>query len=469
MPLILDPDLLTDSAADDGSQNVYIDPVAQTIKLVPGQGALIARDGVTEQAVYSFLKEEFINDPNGKGLAAIDFPFQPITDEFYELKDGWNWADATTRQTIRRGGWLVRNVAGNVTEHWAAIAILNAEADDQTYYDLGVGATDFTFPGQTAEAVQVISDPNGDGNYADGFNRSTNITVYNREQGQEFSVNSTTSIGEASLLAPKLFSLSLGTGTDLNISASDVTIAGSAPYTGMSITFFTTPQSRNIGGTNRDFGIIIDGNNGTKQQIYEFVQWALRQTSDQDAGAGSLIGNVMPELLEFVGSTLKTKSAENYQGGGTGVYIDNFNTIDTNDLAFIDNTGTERTFPFVAAGQLVFNVNLINDSDAVYRVFFSDGVTSGLEFGNPTAIIVDDNSGSDLSGTVGGNSSIAFTYDYDGNTQGGRTPGADVNVTAIAIGLSTGQHVKTTATITRSNANVISFVSATERQYQNPA
>lgn len=476
MPLLDDPDQFTDSALDDGSTNVYINTTAQTIKLVPGVGGLVAADGALLKAVYSFIKEEWRNDPLTKNLAAFDFPFQPITDEFYELKDGWNWADAVTRQSIRRGGWLVRDTAGNVTEHWAAIAILSAQSDDQIYYELPDGTVaDFNFPGNTAEAVQIISDPNGDGDYADGFDNSSNIVVRNRQQGQTYSSASSTQAGEASLLAPKLFSLGLPTGTDLNISTADVGIdansdgtADVAPYTGMSITFFTTPQSRLIGAVNYDFGIIIDGNNGTREQIYEYVQWALRQTNDQDAGVGVLNGNVMPQLLEFVGSDLKTLNATNYQGGGTGVYIDNFSAVDTNNLFFQDNTGTEQKFPFVAAGTLQFNTNLVNDTDAVYRVYFSDGVDPGLEFGNSTAILVDNNAGTDLSGSVSGQASISFDFDYDGNTQGNRTAGTDANVTAIAIGLNTGQYVKTSATIGRNTGNIINFVSATERNYANP-
>lgn len=469
MALIIDPDLLLDSVLDDGSTNVYIDTSAQTIKLVPGQGTLIAQDGVTEKAVYSFLKEEWTTDPLNKNLAAFDFPMIPITDEFYELVDGWTWADSTTEETIRSGGWLVRNTSGNLIEQWAnASGLGNIEADDQLYYDLGAGAVAFTFPGAPNQAVQIIDDPNGDGNYVDGFNRSTSFTIYNREQAQIFSSSDLNAIGVSDLLAPKRFSFPVGTGADLNIAASDVTIAGSAPYTGMSISFYDVAQTRSIGGTNRDFGIIIDGNNGTKQEIYEFVQWALRQASNQDAQGAGLFGNVMPELLEFVGATLKTKSATNYEGGGTGVYIDNFNTIDTNDLVFVDNTSTERTFPFVAAGTLQFNTNLVNDPAAVYFVYFTDGVDAGDEFGNSGAILVEDDSNADITGSVTG-ASIAFTFDYDGNNQGNRTPGTDANVTAVAIGLTTGQYVKTTATIGRSNANTINFVAAVERNYANPA
>jgi hypothetical protein len=467
MALITDPDNLLDGALDNGSTNVYIDTSAKTIKLVPGQGSLVAADGVTEKAIYSFIKEEWKNDPLSKNLAAFDFPMVPITDEFFELVNGWNWANSTTRETIRRGGWIVRNISGNVIEHWAGTAILNSLPTDQITFELGTdGAVDYTFPGNTAESIQIISDPNGDGNYVDGYDNSSNVVVRNREQGQLYSVSSATGIGESSLSAPKLFSFSLPTGTDLNIAASDITISGSAPYTGMSITRFATPQARLIGGISRNFGWIINGNSGTKQQIYEFVQWSLRQAGDQDAGAGTLVGVLMPELLEFVGSTLKTKTATNTEGGGTGVYIDNFIAIDTNDLVFVDNTAAERTFPFVAAGNLSFNANLVNDADGVYFLYFTDGVDAGDEFGSSGAILVEDNGENPITGSVSG-ASIAFDFDYDGNNQGNRTPGTDANVTAVALGLSTGQYVKTTGTITRSNANSISFVAAVERQYQN--
>ena len=187
MAIIDDPDFLSDSVSDNGSTNVFIDTANLTIKLIPGVGGLDARDGAVGKAVYSFTKEEWKQDPNGKNLAAFDFPFQPITDEFFELINGWKWADSTTEQTLRRAGWLVRNVSGQVTEHWAGTAILSAENDDQGYYDLGDGAIDYTFEGNTAEAIQVISDPNGDGDYSDGYDRSGNVNVYNREQGQLFS------------------------------------------------------------------------------------------------------------------------------------------------------------------------------------------------------------------------------------------------------------------------------------------
>jgi len=360
-----------------------------------------------------------------------------------------------------------------VTEHWAGVAILGAENDDQIYYDTGDGATDFVFQGNTSEVVQVISDPNGDGDYSDGFNRSSDIIAFNREQGQLFSRSSTSANGESSLLAPKLFSLTVATGNDLNVTASDATITSSAPYNGMSITYHDAAQVRDIGGTNRDFGVIIDGNGGTAEQIYEFIQFQLRQSTDVDSDTDILIGRIADELLAFTGGTgdgsgsLRTLPVTNPDGGGTGVYIDNFQAADTNRISFIDNTGTIRTFPFVAVVTVAFNSNLQADPSAIYRVFFTDA--AGNDFGDTDAILVQDNSSVDVSGDILGQATLQFDFDYDGNVQGGRTAGTDADITVVATGLGGAQYVRATGTITRSISNTVSLVAPTERNYENAA
>jgi hypothetical protein len=59
------------------------------------------------------------------------------------------------------------------------------------------------------------------------------------------------------------------------------------------------------------------------------------------------------------------------------------------------------------------------------------------------------------------------SFAYDSNVQGGRSAGTDAAVTIVAIGLSTGQYVSTTATITRTTGQNISLVSSLERNYSN--
>jgi hypothetical protein len=111
----------------------------------------------------------------------------------------------------------------------------------------------------------------------------------------------------------------------------------------------------------------------TAEEIYEKVQYLLRQASDVDSTDQTVTGKTADELLTFVGDTLATGRAipTNPNGGGTGVVILGFDANDTNRLAFTDNGGTERTFPFVAAGTINFNANLVGDTGpAEYWMFF---------------------------------------------------------------------------------------------------
>lgn len=452
MALITDPDSLNQAT------EVTFDTTAKTIALA--EAGNLSSDGVTLKALYSFCKEEWRTDAN---LIPIEFPFTPITDESFELKDGWDFANDASRYLIRTGGWQVLNTSGNVTQIWSGIIGLGSiESDDQLYFDQGAGATNFQLTGQVNQAIQVLDDPNGDGTYTDGFDRRTELTLFVREQAQLFGSSDLAGIGVTSL-ANQAYRFPISTAADLKVTTSDATISTTTPYTGMSITYYGTAQVRDIGGTNRNFGIIIDGNNGTAEQIYEFVQYQLRQSSDIDDGAGSVTGQTADALLQFTGDALATLPATNPAGGGTGVFIDNFQTADTNRLSFTDNTGTERTFPFVAVTTISFNANLVNDSSAIYRVFFSD------DYGTSSAILVDDNGGTDVAGNISGSSSIQFDFDYDNNVQGGRTAGTDADITVVAIGLSTGQFVSATGTIGRSTTNSISLVAPLERNYSNPS
>lgn len=110
----------------------------------------------------------------------------------------------------------------------------------------------------------------------------------------------------------------------------------------------------------------------SKNEIYEKVQYLLRQAADIDSTSGVVTGKTADELAVFVGPTLKMGVAipENPNGGGSGVIIEGFDANDTNDLVFVDNAGTERSYPFVAAGTIQPNANLQNDTNGWYIMFF---------------------------------------------------------------------------------------------------
>lgn len=437
MALIIDPDDLNQGT------EVTIDTSAKTIALAVAGN--LSNDGVSGQALYSFLKEEWKNDAS---LIPYPFPMVSITPEQFEFVEGWVPANDTTRNLIRFAGWREINASSVIEREYMGIVSLgNIDSSDTAYYAFSSDAakTDFDFTGTINQAIQTFGD-SSNGNFD---KRANTLTVYIRAQGKTYGSATSTSIGLTALnyIANRF---PLAEATDSKVSASDSTISTTAPYTGMSITYGAT--TRTIGGVSYNFSIIVDGNGGTTQQIYEFVQYSLRQATDIDAGAGSQVGQLADSLMSFAGDTLKTT---------TGVAIDDFQGSDRNNLVFTDTGGTERTFPFLATGAISFNTNLVNDSSAIYRMFFTSG------FGTGSAIIVDDNSSADISGNISGASSVAFDFDYDGNTQGGRTAGTDANVTVVAIGLDTAQYVSATATLTRATGQNISLVAPLERNYDN--
>ena len=94
MALITDPDQLNQST------EITINTSAKTITLnVAGN---LSNDGVTGQALYSFLKEEWKNDSS---LIPYPFPMVSITPEQFEFVEDWVPANDTTRNLIRSAGW----------------------------------------------------------------------------------------------------------------------------------------------------------------------------------------------------------------------------------------------------------------------------------------------------------------------------------------------------------------------------
>ena len=102
------------------------------------------------------------------------------------------------------------------------------------------------------------------------------------------------------------------------------------------------------------------------------------------------------------------------------------------------------TFPFVSTLTLNFNPNLTDDTDAIFRVFFTNddaGDNTGRDFGTKDALLVQDSTPANISGTVSA-SSLQFSYAYDSNVQrGNASSGVDVPITVVAIGANTAQYV----------------------------
>lgn len=450
MALITDPDLLTYELASSptGSAMVTVDLASRDIQLTE-VGAL-SSDGVTGQCLYSLIKEIWKDE-----ATAIPYPFpmEAITPQQFEWINDWVPTNDATRKLIRFAGWAEKTTAGATKREYAGIVSLGTlGATDQPYYLNGSGTpVNFTYDGPVNEAIQIFGDVSN-GN----FNYRSSLSLFAREQGKTYASASLSDIG-VTTMTYQVYSFPLANGADTKVTQADVVVDA---Y-GVTITWYATAQVRSIGGTNRNFHVIINGNSRTAEQIYMAVQSGLRKATDIDAGAGTKVGRITNQLLTFVGDTLFTLLDTT-----GGVFIDNYQPTDINRLVFTDDTNTQRTFPFTASVVFNINPNLAADSDAIYRVFFTTNPAGNMD--TASAVLVDDASGVDMAGLIAGRTSITHTFAYDTNAQGGRTAGTDANITAVAIGLETGQYVRATGTIARSTANSVSLVAALERNYTNP-
>jgi hypothetical protein len=362
MALIIDPDSLNQGT------EVTISTAARTFTLnIAGN---LSADGVTGQAFYSWLKEEWKSDAN---LIPYPFPMIGITPEQFEFIDGWKLANDASRKLIRTAGWKEIDVTGTTNREYCGITTLgdidatSKTVGDKAYYSFSSSPSQnfFTYAGPVDEAVQFYGDASN-GNF-DYTNDTLNlyIRIEGKLYGSCFSTESTIQAKVIKLSGP------LAEANDAKITHTDAQIAGDAPYTGMGIEFFSSAQTKTGFSTgSHDFGIVVDGNTGSVEQIYEFLQWSLRQNSDIDDGTGTHLGTLTDAFAQFVGDRLDTLAVTNSEGGGTGVFLDDVATDDTNSMRMIDNTGTYREYPFVATGNIIFNTNLQNDADAIYRMFF---------------------------------------------------------------------------------------------------
>lgn len=438
MPLINDPDDLVKNT------EIVFDTTGKTIQLLIAGN--LSTTGVTLQAVYSRCKELWKTD---SALIKFPFPLTAITEQKFDLINGWDFKDATTRNLIRNAGWALKDATNVSKEEYMGFVTLGDVSTGQVYYQqVAAGsATNVVLTGAANQAVKIYGDATHD-----DFDYRGYFKCFVREYQKLYDQSQLSAIG-LSTVTYQVYAFPLSNQADLKITHDDEAMTGD-PYSSMSITYYGTNQAKTVGGVASNFRVVVEANGGTKEQIYEFVQYKLRQDADIDAGAGTVKGKTADSLMHFVGDTLLTSN---------GVFIENFAAVDTNNIKFYDVLGAEVVYPYISAGRVTFNDNLINDADAIYRMYFTDG------FGTASALLVNDKDGSPISGTVGGAGYIDFSFAYAANVQrGAGTNNTDAPVTIVAIGLSTGQYVSTTGTILRSNANAFSLVSSLERNYSNP-
>lgn len=498
MAKITDPDDL------DVGVELTLDTAASTFTLNVA-GTLVAKDGVTIQALYS----KFVDLWTTSAYNKFEFPMYTIDAKSGQYQfgtdgatfSGWKPANDATRQMLRDGGWSEYTAAGVLDRQYVGIVSLgDVSTGAQLYYQKTDGGTaaDFTFDDEVNEGILV---------YENGVSDTrTYFKGYVREYAKKYDDSILADTGQTATGAYTVNML-LANEDDLKIQDIDANVATIAPYTGITTTWIAGngfsnatvgslvaddvrkdtagrwfkctvggtidaagvanytlnggtatlvayAGEREIGGSYYPFTVIVAGNAAVAEDIYTKVQYLLRQNSDIDSGAGTKTGIITQKLMDFVGDTLITT---------TGVYIDNYDADDINRLTFTDSTGVTRTEPYTATGTLNFNTVLTAGGTGYYRMYFTD-LAGANDYGLTGAITVANAAAADIAGTISG-ASIAFTFDYDGNVQGGRTPATDAAVTVVAGNAGSAKPVVTTYTITRSTGQGITLTAEADRAY----
>jgi len=145
------------------------------------------------------------------------------------------------------------------------------------------------------------------------------------------------------------------------------------------------PGERQIGASYYAFNRAVQYNGGstlpTKEQIYLYCQNELTKATDVNADPdtdvyGTVNGEVAVRLAYWVGDILHS---------WPGVNFDDYNSNDTNSLVLhdisVDTAGLDSedvplasgdiTYPFTAAGNMVFSQNLVDEDDAktLFRMY----------------------------------------------------------------------------------------------------
>lgn len=459
---IIDPDdlIVSTTLGNLGvNGNIWLDTAAKTFALAPF-GVLVAKDGVTGNALWA----KFVDLWTTTTYQPFPFPMNVLdakSGQYIFGQDpggtynGWKPANDATRQMIRDAGWSEYSNAGALNRQYVGIVSLgDVSAGAQLYYQRAIGGTalDFTFEDEVNEGIQVFGDASN-GN----FDNRTYFKGYVREYAKKYKDSVLADTGQSATGA-YIVNLLLSNEDDLKITAVDGDVATLAPYTGIGLEYFGTNQNKTIGGGSYPFRVIIDNTtaNATLEEIYTKMQYLLRQGTDIDDGAGTVIGKTANQLCFFVGDTLYTTQ---------GVFIDGILPADLNRVVLLDQNNVERTYPFASAGFLNFSANLVG---GYYRMYFLNddaGDNSGDDYGTATAITVEDASDVAIQGVISG-ASIAFTYDYDGNLQrGAGSAGDDAPVVIVAGNPGTAKPVVATGTINRSKGISFTLTAETDRAY----
>ena len=216
-----------------------------------GDGDGDVLDGITQQAIYSFGKEEWrvdslvtdLTPEYNDNLIRHQFPYEAITSEQFEVgggtaHDNWDWFNLYTRKKVRTAGWAEKTDVGtgDLARETGIITLGSLDADSQVYYQQTSVVTpkvDFTFLGPVNEALRVYTDASADNTPTDNF--TTYLKLFVRKKGRTYAGSQISDIG-VTTIQTIVNRFPLAHAVDTAITLTDAELLGTNPYK-----FATTP------------------------------------------------------------------------------------------------------------------------------------------------------------------------------------------------------------------------------------
>ena len=411
--------------------------------------------GITLQALYAFERQE-------RGTDTALRRFLPGTDGRFQDAGAFVFTagvklddtngNAPDRSKVRGSGWTEFAADGGIDRIYFGVRSLNnIEATSQPYVQIPASLSESDLQaaapitaarvGPLDEAFQVFGDTGNTPSDAGALNFDyallplvAKVRTFGQTQGEASSIAS--GVG-------RLKGFSAGFGIGEGISPTDTftesqVFGGSqiAPYTGLG--FFRNAVAQTETGFNEADGdftdTITNTGNATLAEIRAWLDALMASTSDENDNTATT-GSFIPARADV----LYTINPEGKLVTRAGLYIDNIPAADNQNVILTADNGDEKTFPFANEIRVAVSDAWFNDVNAWYSCFYVDGTD---DFDTATAVLVDDNSGVDVTGTPGdgrasgtaGARQVIFTYNYSGNTQNGRVVSTPVDVIFLAEG-----------------------------------
>ena len=287
---------------------------------------------------------------------------------------------------------------------------------------------------------------------------SGNLTVFCREYGNLYSHFT------ANVSAGGRNPIPLSTSVDDNHKTPKSVVQ---TWDDVTITFGNVYRDLGDGRGMKEYDIVVDcGLRNNINEVYERLQYVTMR--DSGVSLYGALGQFFTS--DDVADAVNTFAPFGSYAGGKffgrqGLFLTNIPANDINNVELTESLGTKGSYPFTAAGSLVFNPILQNDINAKYTMFFTTNPAGN--YGTIDAVIVKDSFGNPITGKINGRSSVGWTFDYSFNNQGGRTANTDANVTIFVMGIASGYYNVVNTTITKAIDQNLSVSVTQENNYAN--